>query len=83
MFVFEDGLSIANFAFAYAVNAGIIRKGCVLRCERSAANHKGDCGGGVVYQTHRHTLITKLKGQLLSPKLTFFLVPLPNTEVRK
>ena len=60
----QDGLSIANFAFAYAVNSGIIRKGCVLRCDRSAINRKGECGGGVVYQTHRHTVISKLKGQL-------------------
>ena len=39
-------------------------KGCALRCERSAVNRKGECGGGVVYQIHRHTVISKLKGQL-------------------
>ena len=64
MSVLGDGLSIANFAFAYAVNAGVLRKGCVLRCDASASNRKGECGGGVVYQRHRRTLMAKLKGQL-------------------
>ena len=46
------------------VNAGVLRKGCVLRCGASASNRKGECGGGVVYQRHRRTLMAKLKGQL-------------------
>ena len=36
----------------------------MLRCGASASNRKGECGGGVVYQRHRRTLMAKLKGQL-------------------
>ena len=37
---------------------------CAYQQGKSRPNLPEGAGGGVVYQTHRHTVISKLKGQL-------------------
>ena len=59
-----DQVSIASLCLAYAINIGVLRKGCVLRHARGAENRRGECGAGVVYQKHRATIMARLRGAI-------------------
>ena len=59
-----DQVSIASLCLAYAINIGVLRKGCVLRHARGAENRRGGCGAGVVYQKHRATIMARLRGAI-------------------
>ena len=59
-FFVTSQISIASMCFAYAINIGVLRKGCVLQHKRGTPHRKAECGAGVTYQRHRATILARL-----------------------
>ena len=43
--------------FAYAINIGVLRKGCVLQHKRGTPHRKAECGAGVPWADRARALL--------------------------